>query len=114
MSEARLPAHIEVSGLVRRVNAQGGFATVLAKGEADAGTIMVITSSKGTNFHAYERMPQANGERQWERVRGCEDGRSDQWRDWLARRQSQDSDLWIVELDVPEAERFIGLTGSTG
>ncbi len=114
MSDARLPTHIEVSGLLRRVNAEGGFAVVLAKGEADSGTIMVITSSKGTNFQAFERMPQASGTRQWEQVRSCEDGRSEQWRDWLARRESQDRDLWIIELDVPEPERFIGLTGSTG
>ncbi len=114
MSEARLPTHIEVSGLLRRVNAAGGFAVVMSKGEADSGTIMVVTSYNGKNFQAFERMPQANGERQWERVRACEDGRSEQWRDWLARRESQDSDLWIIELDVPEAERFIGLTGSAG
>lgn len=109
MSEARLPTHIEVSGLVRRVNAEGGFAMVLAKGEADSGTIMVITSYKGMNFQAFERMPQPSGERQWEQVRSDEDGRSEQWRTWLERRRSQDPDLWIIELDVPEAARFIGL-----
>ncbi|MEO7383925.1 MAG: DUF1491 family protein [Novosphingobium sp.] len=114
MSEARLPTHIEVSGLVRRVNAAGGFAVVMAKGEADSGTIMVITSCNGMNFQAFERMPQASGERLWDQVRCDVDGKSDQWRDWLERRRSQDSDLWIVELDIAEPERFIGLSPSAG
>ena len=112
MSEARLPAHLEVSGLVRQVNASGGFAVVIARGEADGGTIMVVTSCNGMDFKAFERMPQANGERQWQAVRADTDGRSEQWRDWLTRRSAQDSDLWIVELDVANPERFIGLTGS--
>ena len=63
MDEARLPAHLEVSGLVRQVQAAGGFAMVLNKGERDAGTIMVITCEKGRNFRAWERMPQPDGER---------------------------------------------------
>lgn len=113
-AEARLPAHLEVSGLVRRVNAEGGFATVLAKGEADGGTIFVITSYKGADFSAYERMPQADGRRLWTRVRQSDDGRDATWTGYLARRQDQDPDLWIVELDVAAAERFIGLPPHAG
>ena len=36
MEDARIPAHLEVSGLIRSVQAAGGFATVLAKGEKTA------------------------------------------------------------------------------
>jgi hypothetical protein len=31
---------------------------------------------------------------------------------YLDRRKRQDSDLWIVELDIPDAERFIDSTGT--
>ena len=31
---------------------------------------------------------------------------------WQLRKQ-QDSDLWVLELDVANAERFIGLTGTS-
>ncbi|MEN8858992.1 MAG: DUF1491 domain-containing protein, partial [Qipengyuania flava] len=31
--DARLPAHIEVSGLIRAVESEGGFGVVLQKGE---------------------------------------------------------------------------------
>ena len=59
--DARLPAHLEVSGIIRSVQAQGGFATVLAKGERDAGTILILTLEKGENGSLYERMPQLGG-----------------------------------------------------
>ncbi len=114
MSEARLPAKLEVSGLVRRVQAEGGFATILAKGEADAGTIMVLTTVNGRNFRAWERMPQADGSRAWECVRRAEEGYGEDLANYLDRRKSQDSDLWIVELDIADGERFIGLTPSMG
>ena len=39
--DARLPAHIEVFGLIRAVESEGGFGVVLQKGEKDAGTILV-------------------------------------------------------------------------
>ena len=63
--DARLPAHIEVGGLLRQVQAEGGFATVLAKGEREAGTILVVICEGGAHARAYERMPQVDGRRAW-------------------------------------------------
>jgi len=34
--------------------------------------------------------------------------------EYLARRRRQDDDLWIVELDIADGERFIGLAGTNG
>jgi len=112
--EPRLPAHLEVSGLLRRVQTAGGFATVTARGERDAGTIMVVTTCNGRDYRAYERMPQADGTRIWQSVRADEQGYGEAFSSYLERRQNQDSDLWIVELDIPEAERFIGLPPPAG
>ncbi len=103
----RLPAHIEVSALIRAVQAQGGFATVLAKGEKDAGTILILTMEKGENRALYERMPQLDGTRRFERIRAQDPEKPQELDEYLARRQRQDSDIWIVELDIADAERFI-------
>ena len=65
MEDARLPAHLEVSGLIRATQAAGGFATVLRKGEKEAGTILVVLTENGANSRVYERMPQADGKRAW-------------------------------------------------
>ena len=46
-----------------RCRPQGGFATVLHKGERDAGTILVVITRNGEQSVAYERMPQLDGTR---------------------------------------------------
>nr|WP_296675543.1 DUF1491 family protein [Novosphingobium sp.] len=110
--EPRFPAHLEVAGLVRAVEAAGGFAVVAAKGERDAGTILVLTIDKGENARIYERMPTATGQRSW-RLTFTEDIENKQkTSEFLNRRRAQDPDLWIVELDIANGERFIGLSGT--
>ena len=69
--DARLPAHLEVAGLIRAVDAAGGFATVVAKGERDAGTLLIICCKNGTNGRLYERMPQLDGTRAWTLTKGA-------------------------------------------
>jgi len=59
--DARLPAHLEVSGLLRAVEAAGGFATVLARGERDAGTILVVCCENGFSNACRIRMEIVNG-----------------------------------------------------
>ena len=61
--EARLPAHLEVAGLIRMVETDGGFATVLARGEKDAGTVLILTMYRGEEAILFERMPQLDGTR---------------------------------------------------
>jgi len=110
--DARLPAHLEVSGLIRAVETAGGFATVNAKGERDGGTLMVVCCERGQQARAYERMPRLDGTRGWALSRRQnEDDPAEFW-DYCQRRARQDSDLWVIELDIANAERFIGLTPS--
>jgi hypothetical protein len=108
----RLPTHLEVGGLIRAVEAAGGFATVIAKGERDAGTILVVCCEKGGAAAAYERMPQVDGSRAWTLVRKQDAEQPRQIWEYCDRRKSQDSDLWIVELDIASPERFIDSTGT--
>ncbi|MDE2619434.1 MAG: DUF1491 family protein [Sphingomonadales bacterium] len=104
----RLPTQLEVSGLIRQVQAAGGFAMVLAKGEPDAGAILLVLTENGINNRALERMPSPRGDRVWTVARRESADAPEDFAAWLARRQEQDPDLWIVELDIPGAERFIG------
>lgn len=110
--EDRLPAHLEVSGLIRQVTSAGGFATVLHKGERDAGTILVILAKKGRQYAIYERLPKPDGRRIWSAVGSDVTEKYRDYGEWLARRSAFDPDLWIVELDIANGERFIGLTGT--
>ena len=107
---ARLPAKLEVSALIRQVSAEGGFATVIASGEPEAGTIMVVIFTHGSPARAYERMPTPEGTRAWQCARREDKDAPGAFAQWLERRQQQDPDLWIVELDIAQGERFIGLS----
>jgi hypothetical protein len=109
---ARLPAHLEVTGLLRAVEAAGGFATVIARGERDAGTLLVTCCEKGKNYRAYERMPRPDGTRGWTLAKAEDAENPLEFGEYLDRRRRQDSDLWIVELDIPDAERFIDSAGT--
>jgi len=106
----RLPAHLEVSGLIRTVQAAGGFASVLHKGERDAGTILLILTERGGNPRLFERLPSIDGTRNWQTVSIQDIDNKDIFDEYQRRRVSQDPDLWIVELDIVNGERLIGLS----
>ena len=44
---ARLPSDLLVGAMMRRVQQAGGYATVLAKGDAQAGSVLALGSSAG-------------------------------------------------------------------
>ena len=110
MSEdARLPARLEVASLIRLAQTGGGFAAVLKSGEEQAGTILLVLTENGTNPRVYERMPQLDGSRTWHCSKRHDIENQSNITDYLERRGSQDDDLWIVELDIANGERLIGL-----
>ncbi|RDC61161.1 hypothetical protein HME9302_02380 [Alteripontixanthobacter maritimus] len=102
----RLPAHLEASAILRLVSAQGGFGTVIAKGERDAGTIVIIVMPRGAPAQFLERMPELDGSRSYTVTRIEDPENKQEFSDYLARRQRQDRDLWILEADVEDAARF--------
>ena len=110
--EARLPAHLEVGGLIRQVSAAGGFAAVIQRGDREAGTIVLVLREKGANPRVFERMPQPDGARTWIATRAQDPENPQEFEAYLSRRGNRDPDLWIVELDVPNPERFIGSPGN--
>lgn len=105
----RLPAHLEISGLIRAVQAEGGFATVLARGERDAGTILLVTTGPGEPTRLFERMPQLDGSRIFTNTRVQDPDNPAEFNDYLTKRHHQDRDIWILELDIAGAERFTAL-----
>ena len=107
----RLSAHVEVNGLVRAAEALGGFASVLAKGERDAGTVLLVTLGRSEPACVYERMPRPDGSRPYIAAKRENPENRQEFAEYLARRRYQDSDCWLVELDIPDAERFIASWG---
>jgi hypothetical protein len=114
MTAGRLPAKLEVSGLLRRVEADGDFATVVKSGDAEGGSLLLIISSRGRHFGCLERILGASGSYEWRSTGPAESTGSEDLRDFLAKRSRFDPDLWIIELDIAAPERFIAETTSAG
>jgi hypothetical protein len=110
----RLPAHLEVAAIIRRASAGGDFATVLRKGDEERGSILLMISSRGRHIRCLERVLTLDGDYRWEAVGPAESASSLDLSEFLARRARFDEDLWAIELDIAEPERFIAETTSSG
>lgn len=105
-ADARLTSAMLVGALRRRVGAAGGFATILRKGDEISGVILVQILEKGQFSALFERVSNFDGGHALLRCGPSPDDGAEALDAYLARRQRSDPDLWVVELDVPEAERF--------
>jgi hypothetical protein len=114
LSDSRLPAHLEIAGFLRRAEADGGFATIVARGDPDRGSILLVVSSRGRHVAILERVLTSSGGYDWQVVGPAESAGSDEIASFLARRARFDEDCWAVELDIADAERFIAETTSAG
>lgn len=114
MTDARLTSAMLAGALIRRTQAEGGFAAIVVKGDPISGVILVQALERGRETGLFERVsdfsggyrlmpcgpaPDASG--------GFEPGALAAY---LERRRRSDPDLWVVELDIAQAERFAAET----
>lgn len=96
--------------LVRRAAGAGGFATVLARGDEHSGVILIQTLERGKEKGLFEQMPDFEG---GYRLAPCGPGPDEgaaALTQYIERRRKADPDLWIIELDIADAERFAAET----
>jgi hypothetical protein len=111
---SRLSSKLEATGIVRRAEANGDFATILRRGDAERGSLLLVVSSRGRHVACLERVLDLGGDYRWQRVGPGESADSEKVADFLAKRARFDEDLWAIELDIAEPERFIAETTSVG
>ena len=104
--QARIAASILAGAMIRKAEGEGGFGAVLAKGDPTAGSILVILLEKGENPQLFERVLQPDGSYAWteRKIQGL--GNPGEVPAFIARHRRFDPDLWVIELDIPSAERF--------
>ncbi|MFL6857856.1 MAG: DUF1491 family protein [Allosphingosinicella sp.] len=104
--EPRLATGVLVSALRRKAEAEGGFGAVLSKGDETAGAILVILTERGAGPLVYERLLGPDGRYAWGPSTASQPESAAEVPSFVARRRRFDPDLWVLELDVPSAERF--------
>lgn len=102
----RLASSVLVGGLIRKAEIDGGFGAVLAKGDPTAGSVIVILLERGGNPQVLERILQPDGSYSWQASVGQVSDKTSEVPELIARRMRFDPDLWVLELDIPAAERF--------
>ena len=105
---------MEVAGFLRRVAGEGGFATVIRKGDKERGSLFLLVSCGGMHVACLERVLNFDGSYRWERAGPTDSASSLEIADFLARRARFDEDYWAIELDIADPERFIAETTSAG
>ena len=80
---------------------------VTAKGERDAGTILILTIYRGENAVLFEKMPQLDGSRPFIAAKQQNPEKPEEIFDYLERRRNQDPDIWILEVDIADGARFV-------
>ena len=104
---SRLASGLFVSALMRRAQAGGGHAMLLARGDETAGAILIQLLEKGRFYGLYERVMAIETGYSWQAVGPQAIDKQQEIDEYIARRQAQDTDLWVIELDIVNGERLI-------
>lgn len=103
----RLAAGLEAKALMRRIMAEGGFATVLKSGDEERGAILLVIAEKGRHYACLERQLRISGAYEWTRIGPGADSEMAEIREFLDKKHRIDPDLWQIELDIADGERFV-------
>ena len=106
----RLTSTMLVSALIRRVQASGGFATVIHRGDDMGGAILVECAHRGQRHMLLERATGLDGGDSW-RIADADVAADINAHDQrIERRRSHDRDMWVIELDIADAARIAAET----
>jgi hypothetical protein len=107
--QPRIAPAVLTAAVRRFVEAEGGFATVLARGNAEAGAILLIAEEFSRETMVLERLLQPNGRYRWSESLSAAAADASSLEKFLEKRRRYDPDLWILELRVPSTERLTAL-----
>ena len=115
MAGSRLSASVEAAALIRRAEADGGFGTVLRKGDPERGSLLLVIRSRDAHVACLERtLDFASSDYRWAEAGPGGDAGPENLAEFLKNRTRFDEDLWLIELDIAHPERFIAETTLSG
>lgn len=86
----------------------------MRRGDNERGSLLLFISSRGIHAASLERVLNLDGTYRWQRVGPSDSASSAEIADFLSRRARFDADLWAIELDIVDPERFIAETTTAG
>ena len=117
----RVKSHIWVSAYLRRVNSAFAHATLVRRGDADAGAIYIKVAALDGTAQVYAPLSAELAEmtpsdtliveagRAWQPVYSSHT-KEKEADDYLARQAGRDPDIWILEVETAQGRHHLGET----
>ena len=105
--EARLKSGIWVKALIRRCDLAAIAVAVAARGDADAGAILLKFNGRDAGCFVLAQARGRDGELLWMRATGPAPVAEADADTYIERQRRRDPDLWVVEIDSGSAETVI-------
>ena len=107
MSDSRLPTRLVVSAILRQISSEGGSGVILAKGDPDGGTYVLLLRDRAGTVKLVERRPSAGFGFEWQVTQEEPPENERKIYEYCERRSTQDDDLWVIEGQIDDPERFV-------
>ncbi len=105
--EARLKTGVWIKALIRRCDLAAIAVAVVARGDADAGAVLLKFSDRDTGCSVLTQARGQSGELLWMRATGPAPVAEAEADTYIARQRRYDPDLWVVEIESGSAQTVI-------
>ena len=105
--EARLKSAIWIKALIRRCDLAAIPVAVIARGDDDAGAILLKFNARNTGCIVLAQARGRDGELFWMKATGPAAVAEPDADAYIERQRRRDPDLWVVEIENASAEALI-------
>ena len=106
MSLPRIAAEIWIKAHIRRCHGAGIFATLIRRGDATAGAVLLKLNNLNGEFFVLSRALDGQGSQYWLKAMGPAPVSETEAEAYIERQLKYDPDLWVLEIEDREGRHL--------